>query len=323
MDSQLKEALKYYEIDKTEETFIRHNENKTFKIKESLSGNKYVVRIHKPCDGFSTDFFGKNLDMSKLLKGEMSLISYINKNTAIAMQRPLPNKDGEFVSILSDGTPVTILSWIEGDTLDNIELNKDVLTSIGKMTGQLHQATKAFASENQICRYSYDEKLLDRIHTKIESGAKKDLIHKQNFKIIVKAIDEIKYRIDKLNKIKGTRGIVHTDLSKTNMILSHGEIVPIDFSLSGNSHYYMDLGSLFGHFTDIEQRKSIINGYISITKEDIETEYIEPFYVFQSLSFIASHLEGVAREEWFKGILDKWCEENYRPLSRREKFLFL
>lgn len=46
-------------------------------------------------------------------------------------------------------------------------------------------------------------------------------------------------------QLPGTRGIAHTDLSKSNMIVCDSSIAPIDFGLCGFSHSYMDLGSLF------------------------------------------------------------------------------
>ena len=51
MEKYLKEALSYYNIALSDVELLRHNENLTYRV-----GNDYLVQIHKPVEGFSTDY---------------------------------------------------------------------------------------------------------------------------------------------------------------------------------------------------------------------------------------------------------------------------
>jgi thiamine kinase-like enzyme len=114
---------------------------------------------------------------------------------------------------------------------------------------------------------------------------------------------------------------VHSDLSKSNIIYSGGNPIPIDFSLSGYSYFYMDIGSLFGHFIKDEERETIIRGYRSITGEAVEQFFIEPFLVLQVILFIACQHEKAAKLEWFTGAMDRWCRDLFVPLAEKKPFL--
>lgn len=323
MNTLLKEALDNYEIQNPQVEFIRHNENETYKLKDSQLNNQYVIRIHKPSAKFSFDIFGTKKHSVDLRISEMSILNTISKNTEIPVQIPVKNKNDEFVTVLSDGTPVTLLTWIDGNTAEEIELTDDVLFKVGEMVGKFHAFSKSWTKSNNLNRYSYDKKLLIEVMSKIKMGTKLNIFSSEQFKVIEDAINEIVNRMNALDLLKKTKGIVHSDLSKSNLIMSNGRIVPIDFSLCGYSYFYMDLGSLFSHFDKQEQRSCIISGYKSILNEEIDTKFIEPFMVFQILLFIATHIESVQQEDWFYDALNRWSKDIFIPFSNNKAFIIV
>jgi hypothetical protein len=48
----IQEELAHYNITVPEIELLRHNENLTYRV-----GNEYLLQIHEPVEGFSTDFF--------------------------------------------------------------------------------------------------------------------------------------------------------------------------------------------------------------------------------------------------------------------------
>ena len=76
-------------------------------------------------------------------------------------------------------------------------------------------------------------------------------------------------------------GIVHSDLSPSNMIITERGIAPIDFCLCGFGHYYMDLGSLYTHFPKPDKRQRMMEGYRESFPGEIETKYISRFLRFR------------------------------------------
>ena len=59
----IQEALAHYNITLPEIELLRHNENLTYRV-----GNEYLLQIHEPVEGFSTDFFMKMLSISRYIR---------------------------------------------------------------------------------------------------------------------------------------------------------------------------------------------------------------------------------------------------------------
>jgi len=130
-------ALNFYNINNPTATFIRHNENMTYKITDTT--NSYVLRIHKPVEGFNIDYMRMGVCPSRQVASEMELLQYLYNKGNVATQKVICNHHGETVTRLDDGTPVTVLEWINGDTLDSIEITEEIAKEIGIMIGQLHR----------------------------------------------------------------------------------------------------------------------------------------------------------------------------------------
>ena len=322
MNNLLKEALYNYEINQSEVDFIRHSENETYKIKDMVLNKQYVLRIYNPSEEFSLDIFNGFKSPRDYTWEEMNILNSIRRYTKINVQMPIRNKNGDFVTILNDGIPVTLLSWISGTTLEKVELSDSILFKLGIMVGKFHKFSKEWSVTQNLNRYSYDKVLLKKIAFKLIGGLELKVITSEQFHIIDQAIKGICNAIDKLDIQKESKGLVHSDLAGSNIILSDdGEIIPIDFGLSGISYYYMDLGSLFSHFSKSEQQNCILKGYKSIIKEEIEIKYIETFMVFQIILFIATHIERAHKFQWFSSAVDRWSKEFFVPFISDIRFL--
>ncbi|OOM79413.1 phosphotransferase [Clostridium sp. BL-8] len=322
MNTLIEEALCNYKIRYPQVEFIRHNENEIFKVTDMLSNKQYIIRIHKSSKRFSSDILRDNENSFNLHMSEINIIRSINKYTDICSQIPVKNKYGDFITKLSDGTLVTMLTWINGKTIDEIELTDKILFELGKMVGKFHKLSKIWVENEKMDRYCYDRKLLKKISFKLVRGIKLKFISNEQFRIIKDAIGRIYEVMDELELRKYSKGIVHCDLAKSNLIVNeNGHVIPIDFGLSGISYYYMDLGSLFSHFNKPNQQKWIVNGYKSVINETIEIKYIEAFMVFQIIFFISTHIEDAKEYKWFNTAINKWSRDYFIPFAKKEKII--
>ncbi|EKQ57192.1 MULTISPECIES: phosphotransferase [unclassified Clostridium] len=323
MNGLLAEALSNYEILQPEIEFIRHNENETYKITDKLLNKKYVARIHKSSRDFSLDIFGENKHNIDFLSGEINILKAIRVSTEIPAQIPVKNRYGNYVTILRDGTPVTLLTWINGITIDKIELTYEILFKLGKMIGRFHNFSKNFSEVSNLKRCSYDKIFLKKMSFKLIEGVELKVLSSEQFKIIENAINQINYFIDELNYEKNLKVLVHSDLAKSNLIVTENrEVVPIDFGLSGYSSCYMDLGSLFSHFNDEKQQRCIIMGYKSVIHEPIQAKYIEAFMVFQIILFICTHIENAHKVDYFHNAINRWSKEFFIPFVNKKRIIF-
>jgi Ser/Thr protein kinase RdoA (MazF antagonist) len=257
LEHLLSEALGLYILKQPKAELIRHNENMTYKITDA--DKKYVLRIHKRVEGFSTDIHGMSFSHMELVQGELNIISALKNGADILVQTPVYGLNGILVQSLSDGTPVTLLEWIEGQTVENAGMTPEILRNSGKLMAKIHSFfSQCNEIEKKYSRYSYDQSTLTHIADKIESAARVEAISNEQAHIILNALDEARRRFDELDAIQ-EKQIIHADLGKSNVIVGpDGQLTPIDFSLCGYSHFYMDIGGIYGLNHNDESRKHIL-----------------------------------------------------------------
>lgn len=297
MDELALTALKPYNLTNPRLEFIRHNENMTYKVIDEEQC--YVLRIHKHKSGADFSILGDDMYSFDSLSAEMQILCDINEKTDIQVQSPIQNIKGDYVSKTESGIPITLLSWRQGINLENIEITNDILYAIGEMIGKFHNFSKSYLKSKPLCRKKYDKDMLESWLPYYETGVKRGLYAKKHFDVILKTIKEIEIRMQDLNKQEGSFGIIHSDLSKSNLLWDDHKVIPIDFCLSGYGYYYHDLGSLFGHFQIPEQQEIIIKGYQNVVGEPVYRGYIETFEIYQIMMFLAANANSNPDISWF------------------------
>jgi len=140
---------------------------------------------------------------------------------------------------------------------------------------------------------------------------------------ILRALDETRRRFDELDAMR-EKHIVHADLGKSNVIAgADGRLTLIDFSLCGYSHFYMDIGGIYGLNHDDEGRRHIIEGYKSVRDCEIIPRYIEPYFALGIILFIAGQYERAKDWDWFPGHMERWCKDVFRPLGDDAEFILI
>lgn len=317
MTSRIVEALTRYPFERPKAELLRHNENTTYQVMDGAE--KYVLRIHQPVDGFSFGVFGASAHSTEYLRGEMELLSALQGRSSICVQSPVKNLEGDMVTALGDGTLVTALEWLEGETLENLDVTGEMLVQIGEMVANLHICTRKL--DSRIVRYNYDQSMLPLIENSIRSARDEAYIAPESAETIMGAIREIRVRMDEMDAKGRAKGLTHADLSKSNMIYHHGMISPIDFCLCGYGHYMMDIGSLYGHFSDAEQRCAILREYEAQIGSPVDLREVEPYFALQVILFIAGQYRRAREWDWFKSALERWCRDIFLPLQKREPVL--
>jgi Ser/Thr protein kinase RdoA (MazF antagonist) len=298
MDTLIEEALAKYCLGNPEVVFIRHNENQTYKVVDGKCA--YVLRIHKHREGLNFDFLGDGLYSKSALNSEVIIVNELREHTNIPLQSHCANKDGDYVSELSDGTLATMLTWLKGTTLENVEsMTDDTLFNLGVMLGELHTFSRKRSRSWDLNRQRYDSSILRNIIRCIEKGTVNGSISEKQYRAAESAISEIERRMTELDQIPNSTGIIHSDLTKSNLILHDGKIVPIDFCLCGFGYYYLDFGVLFSQFQDPSHQEKIIQGYHSLTGEKVDRRYIEAFEVYQVMLFLAASADTKPDLSWF------------------------
>lgn len=301
----IKEALSHYNIPESEAVLLRHNENMTFRV-----GTDYLLQIHDPVEGFRTQHIYEGADRTALRETEIKFLLYL-KERGMVIREPIKNCDGEFITKLDNGIMVTVSKWIEGESLDKLELISEYCSRIGALTAALHRCAKGFQSFPVI---AYDGQQCARIKENfrnIEGGG----LYSAYFKTIQRTCDAVGIA---LQKVQNEFQVLHADLSPSNILATKDGLVAIDFSLFGMGHPMFDLANLFATINGLVCRQKIAEGYID-AGGFIHYGALDACFVLSILGSIAIHFEQWSRQDWFEDRMKRWCKESFEPFCSGER----
>lgn len=304
----ISEALSLYGIKDAKTSLLRHNENRTYRI--DCNEQSFCLRLKTPVSGFDLEVLGGEQEM--LLRRELDLISAIGEYADIPVQRPVKTLSGDVVAQLSDGTFASLLSWMEGVPLDAEKCTEQILISAGQTLAKLRNVMETNPSLSSFARFSYDQKLLERLAVKAEQGA--EYLPAKAIRSITKALNTVACIMNEMDESEATL-IAHADPSLGNMIWTSQGVGLIDWSLSGHAHSYMDLGGLMGVTSDREEQRILLQGWESI-RGKANRRYLDAYFSLAVLLFVCCQYTR-AKEwvDWFSAALERWQETIFYPLS--------
>ena len=295
----IQEALSHYNITASEIELLRHNENLTYRV-----GNNYLLQIHEPVEGFSADFIYEGVERIEIYKAELAFLAYLKKQ-GMQIREAVENRHGELITQLQNGTYVTVSKWLEGESLDKLELNDDICYQIGEMLASLHQKAKGFRISpvktygKQHCECT--KKRFTALETLGLSTEYSSIMQKccdRAGAVLEKAEDEFQ--------------MIHGDLSASNILKTPDGLVPIDFSFFGMGHPMYDLAVLFGSFSGLVRRQQMAEGYRN-AGGTISYEILDSCFILTLLDCLGIHYEQWSKQEWFAPRMQRWHKENLEP----------
>ena len=299
------EALSYYNIAASDLTLLRHNENLTYRV-----GKDYLLQIHEPVEGFSAAYAYEGFDRVEIYKAEIAFQEYL-KEQGMQIRETVENLNGERITKLSDGTLVTVSKWIDGESLDRMELTEELYDQIGDMLARFHQASKGFCAS--------PVKAYDKLHCELTKKRIRALEEKGLYgaysAIMQRACDVAWITLEKLQNEFLT---IHGDLSASNILKTSKGLVPIDFSFFGMGHPMYDLAVLFGNMSGLSCRQKIAEGYRN-AGGTINYEVLDACFVLTLMDCIGIHYEQWSKQDWFEPRMMRWHKENLEPFVAGER----
>lgn len=163
--------MSHYDIlycDVAQLSLLRHNENMTFRVVSN-----FILQIHEHTDGFDSSHICSGINRTTLRETEYEFFEHL-KERGMTIREPVKNRDGRMITKLNDGTTATVSRWLEGESLDKIPINAEILRLIGTLTAQLHKNAKGF---NPSCIVRYDGEHCRRLTVSTAAGSRKNFAH--------------------------------------------------------------------------------------------------------------------------------------------------
>lgn len=213
---------------------IKHLVNTTFRL--DCDAGRFVVRVHRTKDRTLSE-----------IESEVAWLEAIARDTDVAVQTPRRTLDGRLVATIDmDGAPqcpVTVLSWLKGRVLSSDVRGVRHYTLLGRLTAQLHTHSQVWRPPASFDRARLDSEgimgsrapySLVELAPRLPAGVRRDL--EEVYARLVEVESALASRVD-------LHGLIHRDLTFSNVLFAANEARPIDFDEGGFGCYLHDFGS--------------------------------------------------------------------------------
>ncbi len=305
----IREALTNYGLKNPDIHFIRHNENITCRVTEK--GDSYALRIHLPVRGFSLALYEGDSPLERM-KGEMELLLHLSRTATFPVQKPVPDRQGEYITLLADGTLCELLQWIDGEPLEQDDAGR-YAGDLGILAARIHEASRGFAGK----RLSYSHGLVQKMGEELDCARRRGHMSAELRSVCGDVLDEVGHIMMVLDGDPEAKSLIHADLSFGNVIRTPQGLAPIDFSLSGYGYRAQECGMLASDYGDEEAQKRIRENYERVSGIAIDPHHMRAFLGFSILLFITAQHNRYGQEKWFRDSLLRWANGIFDQIIKK------
>lgn len=321
-DEQLHHISHRFCFQKPEITFLRHNENRTYKVSDA-DGSTYVLRVHQPLKASMTGL----QHTYEGLHGELLMLEALAKESNLLVQSPLRNQDGELITVIEhEGQRLncSVLTWLEGRDLQKEDLQKpELVKALGSQIAELHEFYRQYPQDCVKNRpeqgIAYNEGLIRTIYKGQELG----LFASSDVAIIEQCIHLINDKLEQIGTGTDRWGLIHGDLGFGNMIISpKGQLSFIDFGFFGSGYDLTDI-AMGAMMVPSAHRNIFLEGYYgTVNISDDELVLIEGMMLISIIGYYAFQMGNESVHNWMWEKMPKLCADHCFPFLAGERIFY-
>ncbi len=322
MDEILYRITSRFGIDRPEITFLRHNENRTYRVRDA-GGSSYLLRIHEPV---KESMAGLQHTYDGLL-GELEMLEALAGGSSLVVQKPIRNEEGELITVIEhDGKRLncSLLTWLEGrDVCKEDVQDAGLVQRFGQQIAELHSFYRQYQSMTVENRPAQGIAYLTEMANKIRLGLRLGLFTPADVDVIEQSILLINARLGKIGTSPASWGLIHGDLGMGNVIVSpEGKLHLIDFGFFGPGYYLLDvaMGALI---IPAEHRDTFLRGYFG--HDDLhERDFalLEGFMLVAIIGYYAFQMGNESVHTWMEERMPRLCANYCIPFLNGERIFY-
>ena len=227
-------ALEEFDLGPYRLRLIKHLVNTTFRL--DCDRGAFVVRVHRTKDRTVGE-----------IESEVAWLEALARDAGVAVQTPRRARDGRLVVRAAapgaEACPVTVLSWIRGRVLPSGVRSARHFALVGRLTARLHRHSQTWRPPPGFERPVLDAAgfigerapySLQALGHLLPADLRRDL--EEVYRRLLAAEAELAPRRDLF-------GLVHRDLTFSNVLFAADEARAIDFDEGGFGCYLHDCGA--------------------------------------------------------------------------------
>jgi Ser/Thr protein kinase RdoA (MazF antagonist) len=271
------------------------------------SGKTRYLRLSSSCDRSKGQ-----------IEAELDFITYLRRGGVSAML-PVASAAGRLIEEIPCGNDILfacVFEEAEGERFryDSAEFKKEHFRFRGKTLGQLHALSKTYVSSGRSRRFAWDE---DKLLLEVEEFLPR------SERLVWRAYDELKERLQDFPKSKETYGLIHGDFGETNYRYRDGRLNIFDFDDCCYHWFAYDLAiTVYPHGwrkEGLQLLDWLLEGYSEKMKSDVTLTDITMFCQWRLVYMFLVY----ARKWGFENLSEQqaeWFAQKRENLSRGYKW---
>jgi Ser/Thr protein kinase RdoA (MazF antagonist) len=300
--------------------FIQHSENVTFRVQGP--GEAFLLRIHVPV----TPAMGAHGASYDAVRSELSWLEALCRDTDLALQEPVRNRQGELVTRVPIGgdrtVNCTLLRWLEGQPYDAGLESEQTVRQMGGILATLHLHASRWEPPEGFVRprrdVAYFEEALQRLRPAVRDGR----MAAPDFAVLETSVALLVDTMRGLDRSRQSLGIIHADAHGGNMLVHRGRVMLIDFSSCAIGNYMYDLGICLSGVAD-GLRPVLLDGYRALCAlPDGYERLVEGFFVGSDVGMLSYWVSIPEAQQEFARWAPRLAREYAARFNRDERFWF-
>jgi Ser/Thr protein kinase RdoA (MazF antagonist) len=302
--------------------FIRHSDNVTFKVECPCLG-AYLLRIHVPV----TRAMGAHGADSSAVNSELLWLEALSQDTDLVLQKPVRNRAGALVTQVpaeNEASPIncTLMHWVDGQPYHRDSESEQTAHQIGEILAKLHIHASQWRIPEGFKRPKRDIGYFEGALRGIQPALKDGRVSPSDYSEFEASIALLTETLHSLDENRETRGIMHADTHKGNMLYHDGKIRLIDFSFCAFGNFMFDLGICFSDMKESLHR-AFLEGYQSLrTLPDDHQRLIEGFFVGSMVGTFSYWVDNPHAQEILATKAPQIAKDYAAKFNRGEYFWF-
>ncbi|MCM3782654.1 phosphotransferase [Neobacillus mesonae] len=321
-DQMLLKLLDRYNIQQPEIIFLRHNENRTYRINDN-NGKSFLLRIHEP---LVEDMKGLQHTYEGLLE-ELHMLESYGRWSSFEVQTPVRNAENELLTVIEhNGQEVncSILTWLDGRDMNKDDFNDmDTIINLGSQLAELHTFFMKYKEVNCIKnRPSQGKVYNERMIQVIQTGVGKGLFTASDAGVIEQTLRLVNSRLDENTCDEGPE-LIHGDLGLGNTIITtDGGVRFIDYGFFGTGYTSLDV-AMGAVMIPAERRDIFLKSYYKdrVTSEAV-FQRLEGFMLTAIIGYYVFQIDNKEVHAWMRERMPKLCMQYCTPFLKGESIFY-
>jgi Ser/Thr protein kinase RdoA (MazF antagonist) len=221
-DSELRPYLAAFGLPNGSLTIVQDYLNAIFRL--NCDAGTYLVRLHG------------NRYSVQTIEAELLWLEHLRRVSGLSVQQPRRTLDGRLVGSGPNGRHLSVLSWLNGEVVDNSRRDITHFVKLGEVMARMHSHARAWATPEKLTRPTVTTVELLSFNRKAWVQLPSDILVQAR-----RMREQFLHLEANIGRSPEAFGLIHRDFTVRNVLFDNGIVQPIDFDDCSFGYFLFDI----------------------------------------------------------------------------------